>query len=81
MDDRKRATLLEEAYQIVEQEILLLCNTKQRGQLRLVRRQIVIARKFKQDGRCGQIGFSNFLKQSIFLIIKLITELFNNHRS
>jgi hypothetical protein len=66
MNDSDRAALVEEAYLLIEQN-LLLSNTGQRGQLRLVRRQIVVARKFKQDGRCGQIGFSNFLKQSIFL--------------
>lgn len=80
MNDSDRAALVEEAYLLIEQN-LFLSNTEQHSQLRLVRRQIIVARKFKQDGRCGRIRFPEFLKQSIFLIVKLVTELFTDHRS
>lgn len=81
MDDCKGVGLLEEAFQILEQEILLISKTKQRGQLRLIRRQMVIARNIKQGRSCAGIGFSDFFRQSVFLIVKLISELLKNHRS
>ena len=78
MNDQHRAALIEEAYSIIEKKLLI--DTEQHGQLRLVHSQIMVARKFKEDGHCNKIDFANFFKQSIFTIMKLIIELFNNHR-
>jgi hypothetical protein len=80
MRDSKRAELLEEAFGIIEQEILL-SNEELRHQLRLVRRQIVVVRKFKESGCQDKVGFSDFVQQSIFLIVKTVAILFGNQPS
>jgi hypothetical protein len=80
MDEGKRAELLEEAYMLLEHE-LLLSKPEQQDQLRFVRRQIVIARTFKRDAGSNEVGFSDFLRQSILLIVRLMIELFAANRS
>jgi hypothetical protein len=77
MDDVTKAELLEESYQIIEHE-LIVSNAEQQNQLRLVHRQRLRLRRFKETGKCGRIKFSELFQQSVLLVLKLMAEIFRH---